>query len=172
MLQKISGCATFFYKRWRGCITIFAKVCVSRSRKISYGNPYLFQKKSTFEKNLRTIRGFHYFLLINFCLRKTKKLRRGTVLCFKILRVSNKCLDKRRRMCITIFCQNLCLTVPKTSVWQPFSVSEKNGFRKKIRTIRVFTIFCWQFFVSDYRKISWGNTSVFQKNSGIENFFG
>ena len=56
-------------------------------------------------------------------------------------------MDKRRGACITIFCQNLCLAVPKKLVEQPFSVSEKIGFQKNLRTIRGFhffllTIFC------------------------------
>ena len=73
--------------------------------------------------------------------RGTKKFRKETLLCFRKLRLSEKFMDKRRGGCITIFCQSLCLTVPKKFVWQPFSVSEKIGCRKNLRTLRGFHYF-------------------------------
>ena len=68
--------------------------------------------------------------------------------------------------------ENICLTVPKNFVEEPFCASENLWYRKILgnREGAGITIFRHNCFVSQYRKTSWGNPSVFQKISGIENF--
>ena len=65
-----------------------------------------------------------------------------------------------------------CLTVPKISVGNPLLfVALISGIEKvRIRGGSIM-IFRRKFFVSQYRKISLGNTSVYQKISGSENFY-
>ena len=69
--------------------------------------------------------------------------------------------------------KNFCLTVPTIFVEGLFCVSEKFWYRKMlgIREGAGITIFCQNRFVSQYRKISLGNTSVFQKVSCIAKFY-
>ena len=83
---------------------------------------------------------YHNFLSL-FLTHNTEKCIRGTLLCFRKLRLSKKFMDNRRRAWITIFCQSLCLIVPINFVWQPFSVSEKISFRKNLGTMRGFHYF-------------------------------
>ena len=65
-----------------------------------------------------------------------------------------------------------CLTEPKKFVGDPFYVS-KTFWHQKFSCIggggalRFFR----KFFVSECRKDSWGNPSMFQKMSGIEEFY-
>ena len=68
-----------------------------------------------------------------FLSHSTENIRRATLLFFRNFLVSKNVMDKRRRGCITIPWQSLCLTVPENFVGYPF---------------------------------------VFQKTSGIENFYG
>ena len=53
----------------------------------------------------------------------TEKIRRETLLCFRILRVSESFMDQRRGGCITFFCQNFWITIPQNVVGEPFCVS-------------------------------------------------
>ena len=87
------------------------------------------------------MKGISFFCADIFLSHRVQKFRRGTRQSFRKLRLSKKFMDKRRRACITIFCQSLCLIVPRNFVWQPFSVSEKIGFRKNLGTIRGFHYF-------------------------------
>ena len=58
--------------------------------------------------------------------------------------------------------KNFCLTVPKNFVEEPFCVSENFWYRKMlgIREGAGITIFCQNYFVSQYRKFLQGNPSV------------
>ena len=68
-----------------------------------------------------------------------------------------------------------CLTVPENFVGEPFCVSEKFWYRKKLWIRRgeggSVTIFHQKFVVSQYRKTSSGNPRLFDKISGIEENF-
>ena len=55
---------------------------------------------------------------------------------------------------VTIFCRKLfCLTVPKNSVGEPFSVSLISGIEKFYASEGYVTIFRQNCFVSQHRKI-------------------
>ena len=75
---------------------------------------------------------FHKFFS-NFLSHSTKKIRRRFLLSFRKLRLSKFFMDKRRWGCITIFCQSLCLTVPKNFVHGPFYVSKFFWHQKILR---------------------------------------
>ena len=150
-----------------GFVTIFfPNFCLTVPKKL-VGQLFWFSEKIGNRKNLRILRGLHYYLLIffrstvpkkfvrkyfgvseRFRFRKffmlreegmyhnflskffshnTEKCRRGTLLCFRKIRVSKNLIDKRRVVFITIFCQSLCLTVPKNFVGEPSFVSENFG---------------------------------------------
>ena len=68
-----------------------------------------------------------------FLSHSTENIRRATLLFCRKFLVSKNVMDKRRRCCITIPCQSLCLQVPENFIGYPF---------------------------------------VFEKTSGIENFYG
>ena len=105
----------------------------------------------------------------------TEKHRRGTFLCFTKFLVSEKIKDKRGRTegvsrCSVNF---FCLTLPKNFVRETFCISQIFWYRKNLwirggMTDGVSQDNLSKFFVSQYRKISCGNLSVFQKISGIE----
>ena len=59
----------------------------------------------------------------------------------------------------------------ETFVGEPFSVSIISDIEKFYAQERYITIFCRNFFVSKYRKISSRNPSVLQKIPGIEKFY-
>ena len=61
-----------------------------------------------------------------------------------------------------------CLTVPKNLVAEPFGISENFGYRKILCIRGGYHDFLWEIFVSQYRKLSQRNPSVFQEISGIE----
>ena len=61
-------------------------------------------------------------------------------------------MDKRRWVCITIFCQSLCLTDRKNSVGQLLCASEKIGYRKNLRIIRRLHYYLLIFFRSTVPK--------------------
>ena len=66
-----------------------------------------------------------------------------------------------------------CHTVSKNVVGEHFGVSGIFGYRKIlcVRQGGCITFLRRKLFVTQYRKISLGNTSVYQKNSGIEKFY-
>ena len=125
----------------QGCVSrVFVKVFVSQSRKKSDGNPSLFKKKLAFEKTYGQW-GISLFSIDNFSSHSTEKFRRGTHLCFRELRVSKFFFCIREEGYITIFCQNLCLTVPKNFVGQTFCVSKKNRVSEKRTDINGTSLF-------------------------------
>ena len=69
--------------------------------------------------------------------------------------------------------KSFCLTVPKITVGEHFGVSGKFRNRKNlcIREGEGITFLRRKLFVTQYRKISLGNTSVYQRNSGIEKLY-
>ena len=132
MDKRRGGGITIFYQSF--CLTILKNVvevpfCVSES--FGY-RKFLWREEK---------RGVYHNFLSKFLSHSTKKYRRGTLVCFRKNRVSKIFKEKRTGVCITSFCQSLCLTVPKNIVWQHFSVSEKIGFRKNLRTMRGFQYF-------------------------------
>ena len=58
----------FMDKRRGACITIFFQSTCLTDPKIFVWQPLSFSEKTGCRKNLRTMRGFHFFLLILFCL--------------------------------------------------------------------------------------------------------
>ena len=134
----------------------------------------LCSKKIWYRKNLRIIGGLHYYLLMFFCTTVPKNFVR------KHFGVSGKFwfrkffFDERRAGCITIFFQSRCLAVPKNFVRKPFFVSENFGYRKKlwIREEGGASQFFVKVCVSQSRKNSYGNPSLFQKKSAVEKTYG
>ena len=86
----------------------------------------------------------------------TGKFRRGTLLCFRKFLVSKNVMDKKRGDGITIFCQSLCLTVPKSFVGEPHFFSKIVGYREFlwIREEGAVSQFFVIVFDSQYRKMS------------------
>ena len=68
---------------------------------------------------------------------------------------------------------SFCLNVPKNFVGEHFGVSGNFGYRKilSIREGGGITFLRRKLFVTQYRKISLGNTSVYREISGIEKFY-
>ena len=71
-------------------------------------------------------REYHDLLSKIFCL-SAEKFRRATLCC-----VTNAGIEKfyASEGYLTIFCRNFCLTVPKNSLWEAFSVSLILGIKK------------------------------------------
>ena len=172
VFQKTSGIKNIMDKRRGGCITIFCQSFGLTKPKNFVGNPSGFQKKIESRKILCK-KGISFFCAINFLPRRVQKFRRGTGLCFRKIRVSKVSMDKRRGVCITIFCQSFCLTVPKSIVGEPLCVSEKNRvskilwIREEGSVSRFFVKVC----VSQNRKFSWGTLLDFRKKSSLEKFY-
>ena len=117
-------------------------------------------------------RGVSRLFVQNFLSHGTEKFRWGTLRCIRKFRVSKNYMHQRRgvsRSPSKIFCQ----TVPKNFVGEHFGVSENFGYRKIIciRERGGYHVLRQKFFVTQYRKISLGNTSVFQKISCIAKFY-
>ena len=90
----------------------------------------MFRKNSGIEKfqakegeASRVCRNFFY-------LTGPKKLRQGTILCFRKFLVGKNILWIRGGGGITIFRRSFCLTVPKYFLGEDFGVSEKFFYRK------------------------------------------
>ena len=96
--------------------------------KIFVGEPFSVSLISGIEK-LMPVRGISRFSIENLLSHSTKKLRRGTLLCFTKFRVAKKFMDKRGEY------QDLpskisCLTVPKIFIGEPLSISLISGIEK------------------------------------------
>ena len=117
-------------KRREGCITPFCQKFCLKVPGTFVGDTFWFSEKNRVSKNFRQKKGISIFCANNFLSRRVQKLRGGTRLCFRKLLVSKNVMDKRRGVCITIFCQKLCLTVLKIFVGEPSFVSENFGYRK------------------------------------------
>ena len=75
---------------------------------------------------------------------------------------------------ITVLSKIFCLIGPKNFVREPFCVSENFWCGKKVmdeRGGRGSTFFRRKFFVSQCRKTSWENLSVFPKNWGFKKIY-
>ena len=158
------------------------KLMSHSSKKHRRGNHLCF-RKNRLSKKLTDNEGFHYFLLIVFCLtvpktfvgkhfcaseknRLSKKLTENKeTLIFSVDKfcltvpniVSRNSMDKWGEEGLTLFQSKVfCLTLPKKVVETPFSVF-KNFWNRKILGIREgagITIFRTNCFVSPYRNIS------------------
>ena len=84
-----------------------------------------------YRKNFMPKRGISRFSIENLLSHSTEKLRRGTLLCFTKILVSKKFMDKRGGGEYQDFPSKIfCLTLPKISVEESFSVSLISGFEK------------------------------------------
>ena len=110
------------------------------------------------------------FSVEKFLSHSAEKFRRGTLLCFRKFLVPKNVRDKRGGGYHDFLSKLFCLTVPKNFVEEPFCVSENFWYRKMlgIREGAGITTFCQNCFVSQCRKTSSRNPSVFQKISGTE----
>ena len=85
---------------------------------------------------------------------------------FKMFRISETFLH------ITVFLRFFCLTVAKNFVRNHlmFQTVSNVRYRKNLCKRTEYHDFSRKFFVSECRKFSLGNTSVYQKSSAIEKF--
>ena len=143
----------FFDKRRGGCITIFCQSRCLTVPKIFVGKPSFVSKTFGYRKVLwiREEGGVSHFFVKIFD-SQYRKMSLGNPSVFRKTRVSKIYMDKRRGDCITIFCRSLCLRVPKFFVGQTFCVSEKIGYRKKLRIIRGIHYYLLIFFCSTVPK--------------------
>ena len=90
----------------------------------------MFRKNSGIE-NFQAKKGGRFTVLWKFFLsHRTKKLRQGTILCFRKFLVGKNILWIRGGGGITIFRRSFCFTVPKCFIGEHFGVSEKFFYRK------------------------------------------
>ena len=138
----------FFLMREVGvCHNFFPKFLPHSTEKNRTGTLLCFGKKPVSKK--RTVnKGTSLLSVDTFLFHSAKKNRAETVRCFRKYLVSQMFFDKRRRGCITIFCQSLCLRVPKFFVGQIFCVSGKIGYRKTLRIIRALHYYLMILFCS------------------------
>ena len=143
----------FFDKRRGGCITIFCQSRCLTVPKIFVGKPSFVSETFGYRKVLwiREEGGVSHFFVKIFD-SQYRKMSLGNPSVFRKTRVSKIYMDKRRGDCITIFCRSLCLRVPKFFVGQTFCVSEKIGYRKKLRIIRGIHYYLLIFFCSTVPK--------------------
>ena len=99
------------------------------------------------------VKGYHDFLLKNFCLRVPKNFVEEP-LCFKKSLVSKNIRNKRGGGYHNFPSKLFCLTVPKIFVGEPFSVSLISGTDKFYASEGYITIFYWNIFVPQCRKFS------------------
>ena len=83
-----------------------------------------------------------------------------SVLCFRKFLVAKKFMDKSEGEVSRFPSKIFCLTLPKTFVGEPFSVSLISGIENFSASENYFTIFLPEFFVSQHRNISQKNPSV------------
>ena len=111
-------------------------------------------------------KGYHDFPFKKLLSHSAEKIRRGTPLCFRKFLVPKNVKDKRGGGYHDFLSRLFCLTVPKNFVGEPFCVSKNFWCRKKLWIRRweeeegSITIFCRKIFVSQCRKLSYGNLSV------------
>ena len=101
---------------------------VPQCQKNSCGNSSVFQKISGFANVFwQEKRGLYHDFLSKSLSHSTEKFRRGTLFVSENLGIF---LGNEKRGCITICCQNPCLTVPENFVGYSFFVSGNFGYRK------------------------------------------
>ena len=96
--------------------------------------------------------GISRFSLKTFLSHSAENFRRGILYCC-INFGYRKSLDKRGEY-HDFLSKIFCLTVPKTSVWESFTVALISGIEKVWIRGGSITIFCRKFFVSQCRKFS------------------
>ena len=173
MFQKNSGGKNIW--TGGGGITIFRqKVSVSMYRKISLGNTSVYRELSGIEKIYPSEReGVSLFSVENFLSHSIEKSRWVTLRCIGKFRVSKNFMHQRGRRYHISPSKTFCHTVPKNVVREHFGVSEEFGYRKILcmREGGFITFLSQKLSVTQYLKISLGNTSVYQKISDIETFY-
>ena len=93
------------------------------------GEPFCVSKEFWYRKVSSKGGGkLHGFVENFFYLTGPKKLRQGTILCFKISRREKYFMDKKGG--ITSFRRSFCLTAPKYFIGEHFGVSEKVFYQK------------------------------------------
>ena len=120
--------------------------------KIFVGESFSVALISGTEKVWRRGGGVWSFYVEKFLSHSADKFRRGILYCC-INFGYRKSLDKRVEY-HDFLSKIFCLTVPKTSVWESFTVALISGIEKVWIRGGSITIFCRKFFVSQCRKFS------------------
>ena len=102
--------------------------------------------------------GIHDYPSKTFLSHSAEIFRRGTLLCFRSF-------GYRKILCLRgeyhdFLPKEICLTVPKNFVKEPFSMSLISGIERFYASESYVTILCQKFFVSQCRKFSLGNPLV------------
>ena len=161
------------HKRGRGN-TIFCRFfCFTVPKHFVDDNPSV-SESFVYRKNLCIRVGCHNSPSV-FLSHSTETFRRGTLLCFRKISVSENVEDetgggKREgisRLFFEIFLPNKTKIFRRGALlcFKTFPLSKNFIEKRGISQLSVGS-----FFISKYRKTLKGNPSVFQKNSGIQNF--
>ena len=156
--MKKRGCHDFSFKIF--CLTV-SKNFVDEQFGVSENFGY--------RKNFLHEKGISRFSVENFLSHSTEKLRRRTLLCFRKILVSKIFMHRREA---SWFCRNFFVSQDrKISLRGPFCVSEIFWYEKNfLDEIGGITFFRRKFFVSQGKKNSWGNASMFQNIRVSKNF--
>ena len=133
--------------------------------------PLCFRKFPVLEKITDNRGGEKHDFLSKLSFLTTKLFRTGTILCFRMFRVSNSQCQRGDHH--DFLSRNCCFKVPKSFVGEPFSVSLLSGIEtfllNRVRSRFSINIF----FVSQYQKISYWKIfcAVVQRTSGPEKFY-
>ena len=117
------------------------------------------------------MRGISRFSIENLLPHSAENFRRGTLLCFRKLLLSKNVRDNKG-CASSFFVENFLSHSAEIFRSGTFRCFLNFGYRKFYAYEGNITIFYRKFFVSQYRKILWGNPSVFHKISGIEKLYG
>ena len=133
----------------------------------------MYRESSGIEKFFASEReGVSHFSVENFLSHSIEKFRWGILRCIVKYRVAKNFLHQSGRGYQISPWKTFCHTVSKGFLGEHFGVYGNFGYRKIlcIREGGGITHFRRIFFVTQYRKMSLGNTSVYREFSGIEKF--
>ena len=169
--RKILLSKTFMDKKGEGSIAIFVKSLLSHSTDIIRRGTLLCFTKLLVSKSFFCIRGeYHDLQSKTCCLTLPKNLVGEAFYVLEKLWYRNFLWIKSEKGVSPFFVKSL-LSHSAGKNRRSLLFLENFLYRKNLHPEGNLTIFIRQFVVSQYRKIS-GNTSVFQKNSGIGKRFG
>ena len=157
-------------KRRGGLSQFFSKVCLTVPKKF-VGQHFCVSEKNRVSKKCTHRKGISFSCANNFLSHRVQKFRRGTRLYFRKHRVSKSFMDKRRGVCITIFCQSFCLTKPKVFIGESFCVSEINRVSKNFTHKKGITFFCAINFLSRRVQKFRGGLRLCFKKLWVSKFF-
>ena len=117
--------------------------------------------------------GLSHFTVENFLSHSIEKFRWGILRCIGKYRLSKRFKHQGGRGYHISPSKTFCHTLSKSFVGEHFGVSGNFGYQKNfcIREGGVITFLRQNLSVTQYQKISLGNTSVYQKISDIETFY-